>query len=101
MSDDDVLTIQVDHELANHLREEAALAGKSVPAFVDDLLRFALIRVEPEPEPEPGYDEFLRRKVERAREDIRAGNGRTNEEVKAEFAARRAALLQATGEPEE
>ncbi|WP_205744471.1 antitoxin of toxin-antitoxin stability system [Dyella sp. M7H15-1] len=36
------------------------------------------------------YDEFLRRKVEAGRASMRAGLGRPNEEVEAEFAARRA-----------
>ena len=40
-----------------------------------------------------GYTEFLRRKVEAARTDIRAGRFFTNEEVEAKFAARRAETL--------
>ncbi|HVW65106.1 MAG TPA: antitoxin of toxin-antitoxin stability system [Nitrosospira sp.] len=36
------------------------------------------------------YDEFLNRKVEIARNSMRSGSGRPNEEVEAEFAARRA-----------
>ncbi|RWI99562.1 antitoxin of toxin-antitoxin stability system [Mesorhizobium sp.] len=36
------------------------------------------------------YDEFLRRKVEVARSSMRAGRGRTNNGIEAEFAARRA-----------
>jgi hypothetical protein len=39
------------------------------------------------------YDEFLRGKVEAARASIRAGRGRSNEKVEAEFAARRAGAL--------
>ena len=39
------------------------------------------------------YDEFLRRKIEIARSSMRAGRGRSNEDVEAEFAARRAELL--------
>jgi len=35
------------------------------------------------------YDEYLRRKVETARDAMRVGRGRTNEEVEADFAARR------------
>jgi hypothetical protein len=40
------------------------------------------------------YDRFLRRKVELARTSMRAGLGRPNSEVEAEFAKRRE---QATG----
>ena len=36
------------------------------------------------------YDEFLRRKVEAGRTSMRAGLGRSNDQVEAEFAARRA-----------
>jgi len=36
------------------------------------------------------YDEFLRRKVETARTSMHAGRGRSNEEVEAKAAARRA-----------
>ena len=38
------------------------------------------------------YDEFLRRKVEAGRASMRAGLGRSNDEVEAEFAARRASV---------
>ena len=36
------------------------------------------------------YDEFLRLKVEAARKSVRAGRGRSNAEIEADFAARRA-----------
>ena len=35
------------------------------------------------------YDEYLRRKVEAGRASMRAGRGRSNDEVEAAFAARR------------
>jgi hypothetical protein len=35
------------------------------------------------------YDEFLNPKVEIARSSVRAGSGRSNDEIEAEFAARR------------
>ena len=38
------------------------------------------------------YDEFLRRKVEAGRASMRAGMGRSNDEVEAEFTARRASV---------
>ena len=38
------------------------------------------------------YDEFLRRKVEVARQSMETGQGMSNDEVEAEFAARRAEL---------
>jgi hypothetical protein len=36
------------------------------------------------------HDEFLQRKVEVARASVKAGRGRSNDEVEAKFAARRA-----------
>lgn len=41
------------------------------------------------------YDEFLRGKVEAGRASMRAGRGRSNDDVEAAFAARRA---QVTGQ---
>ena len=38
------------------------------------------------------YDDFLRLKVEAGRVSMRAGNGRSNDEVEAEFASRRAGV---------
>jgi len=35
------------------------------------------------------YDDYLRRKVESGRDSMRAGCGRSNDEVEAAFAARR------------
>lgn len=43
------------------------------------------------------YDEFVRRKVEIARAQIKAGKYRTNEEVSARFAAKREELLRQAG----
>jgi hypothetical protein len=39
------------------------------------------------------YETFLREKVERARDSMRAGRGRSNEDVEADFAAWRAEAL--------
>ena len=42
------------------------------------------------------YDEFLRRKVEAGRASMHTGQGRSNDEVEAEFAARRASVANRT-----
>ncbi|WP_099865094.1 ribbon-helix-helix protein, CopG family [Pararhizobium haloflavum] len=76
-----VETIEVDADLASRLREEADKAGMSVSALAGELLRLALESHEPQEEPEPGYDAFLRRKVERARESLRHGRFRSHEDV--------------------
>nr|WP_314627028.1 antitoxin of toxin-antitoxin stability system [uncultured Noviherbaspirillum sp.] len=39
------------------------------------------------------YDEFLRQKVDAARMSVQAGEGRSNEEVESDFAARRAQAI--------
>lgn len=39
------------------------------------------------------HDEFVQRKVAVARESVQAGRGRSNEDVEAAFAARRAKAL--------
>jgi hypothetical protein len=44
------------------------------------------------------YDAFLRNKVDVARSSMRAGHGRSNEEVEAGFASRCAELLRANKE---
>jgi transposase len=41
------------------------------------------------------YDEFLRRKVETARRSVLAGQGKSNAEVEAKFAAKRARAVKA------
>jgi hypothetical protein len=41
---------------------------------------------------ERNYNAFLRAKIEAARVSMRAGEGRTNDEVEAEFSARRASV---------
>jgi hypothetical protein len=42
------------------------------------------------------YHNFLQRKVDAARSSVRDGTGRSNDEVEAEFAARRAQAAQIT-----
>ncbi|WP_341991903.1 hypothetical protein [Azorhizobium sp. AG788] len=47
--------------------------------------------IKPPPNPR-AYDDFLSRKVAAARESVRIGEGRSNDEVEATFAARRDAV---------
>ena len=39
------------------------------------------------------YDEFLRRKIEAGRASMQVGRGRSNDDVEAEFAARRTQVV--------
>lgn len=45
------------------------------------------------------YEDFIRRKVEAAREDMRAGRGRSHAEVEADSATRRGLLVRKTTDP--
>lgn len=48
------------------------------------------------PEPELRANEFMRRRVEVGRASKRSGQGRSNDEVEAEFAAKRANVANRT-----
>jgi hypothetical protein len=59
-------------------------ASQIVREFMRDFIKESSRRLD--------YDDYYRRKVERARRSIDAGIGRSDEEVRADFAARVAAL---------
>ena len=84
-----VFTMKLEPELRDEFMAEAEAAHRPASQIVRELMR-DFVRRQREAR---DYDEFLRRKVERARASIRAGHGRSQEEVEAEFAARRAELL--------
>jgi len=84
-----VFTMKLEPELRDEFMAEAEAAHRPASQIVRELMREFVHRQREARE----YDEFLRRKVELARASIRAGRGRSNEEVEAEFAARRAELL--------
>lgn len=89
MSDPAVLEISLDPELHAALLAAAETARRPVAEIINDLIRDYVV-VEPE---EPGYEAFLRQKIETARESVRLGQGRSNEEVEAFFSALRRELL--------
>ncbi|WP_208543295.1 antitoxin of toxin-antitoxin stability system [Marilutibacter alkalisoli] len=80
--------MKLEPELRDQFMAEAAAAHRPASQVVRELMREFVQRQREARE----YDEFLRRKVEKAREQMRAGLGRDNDEVEAEFAARRARL---------
>ncbi|QDH70935.1 antitoxin of toxin-antitoxin stability system [Lysobacter alkalisoli] len=88
MSKEAVFTMKLEPELRDQFMAEAAAAHRPASQVVRELMREFVQRQREARE----YDEFLRRKVEKAREQMRAGLGRDNDEVEAEFAARRARL---------
>jgi len=83
-----VFTMKLEAELRDAFMAEAEATHRPASQVMRELMREFVQRRREERE----YDEFLHRKVEIARASMRAGRGRSNEEVEAEFAARRAEL---------
>ena len=81
-----VFTMKLEPELRAEFMAEAEAAHRPASQVVRELMREFVQRQREARE----YDEFLRLKVEAGRASMRARRGRTNEEVEAEFAAKRA-----------
>ncbi len=84
-----VFTMKLEPDLRAEFMAAAETAHRPASQILRELMREFVRRQHEQQE----YDEFLRQKVEKARLSIAAGRGRGNEEVEAEFAARRAQLL--------
>ena len=87
MSKDAVFTMKLEPELREHFMAAAQATHRPASQVVRELMRDF---VESHQKSE-GYDAFLARKVETARKSVDAGQGRSDEAVEADFAARRAA----------
>ena len=85
MSKEAVFTMKLEPELRAEFMAEAEAAHRPASQVLRELMREFVQRQREARE----YDEFLRRKVEASRASMRAGLGRSNEEVEAEFTARR------------
>lgn len=83
-----VFTMKLEPELRTEFMAEAEAAHRPASQVLRELMR-EFVQHQREARQ---YDEFLRNKVEAGRVSMRAGLGRTNEEVEAEFAARRAGV---------
>ena len=94
MSKDAVFTMKLEPDLRDAFMAEAEAAHRPASQIVRDLMREFVERQQAERE----YDAFLHRKVEAARVSMGAGRGRSNEEVEARAAARRADLLRRADE---
>jgi hypothetical protein len=90
MTKEAVFTMKLEPALRDSFMAEAAAMHRPAAQIVRDLMRGYLDKRREERE----YDEFVRAKVEEARAEMRAGLGQTNDEVKAEFAARRRRLME-------
>jgi len=81
-----VFTMKLEAELRAEFIAAAAAAHRPASQVLRELMREFVQRQRDA----RAYDEFLRRKVDAGRASMRAGQGRANDEVEAEFAARRA-----------
>jgi predicted transcriptional regulator len=88
MSKEAVFTMKLEPELRAEFMAEANAAHRPASQVLRELMREFVQRQRLA----RNYDEFLQSKVAASRVSMRAGLGRSNEEVEAEFSARRAAI---------
>jgi predicted transcriptional regulator len=91
MSKEAVFTMKLEPELRADFMAEAQASHRPASQVLRELMREFVQRQRQSRE----YDQYFSGKVETGRASMRAGRGRSNEEVEAEFAARRAAVSQA------
>ena len=91
MSKEAVFTMKLEPELRADFMAEAAGEDRPASQVMRELMRGYIEQRRQARE----YDEYLRRKVEAGRASMRAGLGRSNDEVEAAFAARRDSHLNA------
>jgi len=81
-----VFTMKLEPELRSDFIAEARAAHRPASQVLRELMReFAQRQRDAR-----GYDDFLRKKVETARNSVQQGRGQSNEEVEAAFTAHRA-----------
>ena len=86
MSKQAVFTMKLEPELRDEFMAEAEASHRPASQIMRELMREFVQRQREARE----YDTFLRGKVEAGRASMRAGQGRSNDEVEAEFVSRRA-----------
>ena len=86
MSKEAVFTMKLEPELRAEFMAEAEAVHRPASQVLRELMREFVQRQREARE----YDEFLRSKVEAGRASMRAGRGRSNDEIEAEFSAKRA-----------
>lgn len=87
MSKQAVFTMKLEPELRENFMAEAAGEDRPASQVMRELMRGYIEQRRQVRE----YDDYLRKKVEAGRASMRAGLGRSNDEVEATFAAKRAA----------
>lgn len=85
MSKQAVFTMKLESDLREQFMAEAEAAHRPASQIVREMMR-QFVQTQRESRE---YEVFLQRKVDIARTSMHSGNGLTNEEVEAEFAARR------------
>ena len=85
MSKQAVFTMKLESELREQFMAEAEAAHRPASQIVREMMR-QFVQTQRESRE---YDAFLQRKVDIARASMRNGDGLTNDDVEAEFAARR------------
>ena len=88
MAKEAVFTMKLEPELRAEFMAEAASEDRPASQVLRELMRGYIEQRRQARE----YDDYLRDKVEKARDSMRAGQGRSNDEVEAKFAVRRASL---------
>lgn len=89
MSKEAVFTMKLEPELRTEFMAAAEASHRPASQILRELMRDFVQRQREARE----YNDFLRRKFEKARAQIQAGKHRSNEDVSTEFAAKRAQLL--------
>lgn len=85
MSKQAVFTMKLEPELREEFMAEAEAAHRPASQIMRDMMR-QYVQTQREARE---YEAFLQRKVEIARESVRAGDGLNNEDVEAAFAEKR------------
>lgn len=83
-----IFTMKLETELHDAFMAEAEAANRPASHVMRDLMRGFIQQQQQARE----YEAFVEAKVEKARASLHAGTGISNEQVEAEFAARREAV---------
>ena len=89
MSKESVFTMKLEPELREQFMAEAEAAHRPASQVVRELMREFVQRQHQA----RAHKEFMQRKVKLARTSVRAGRGRSHDEVEAGFAARRTRVV--------
>ena len=92
MSKEAVFTMKLEADLRSAFMAEAEAARRPASQVLRELMREFVQRQQDA----RAYDDFLKIKVETSRTSMRAGLGKSNDEVEAAFAARRASAMNLT-----